>query len=466
MIKLNKKNTKILVLIAAFLFLLFPYLRLMSNPYPFGEEPYYHLRIMENIDKNGFIFSDEYVYEGRPYIFNLAHYLFFKIYPSIIIRVVPFVLGILSAYLFFRILEKFKFKKRHNLIATLLLVSSPVFIYTFSTFNSFFIPVFLNLLGFYFIINNKYKVSLIPILSIPLFNIKVVPITLALLLVYFISKKDYKFALISSIPLFLISLIFYFIFFGFSLPRNFLFQNISQNWVSDFGAYYGFSIFLLILAVIGFYILWDKKKENLTLYIITIILFFSSLYFVFVNIFLNFFFVIFATYGLISIIKRKWESSLIKKATILLILCGLLFSTTSFLSRVIEAEPNTDQVRALKYLEPFPNEGNILSHYSNGFYIEYFSQKPVILDNKFILIDNFYEKYNDTQTIFYSRDLELTKKLLEKYDINYIWIDKKMKSGLVWDKEDQGLLFLFRNEETFKNIYSYHGVEIWKHLKN
>ena len=87
------------------------------------------------------------------------------------------------------------------------------------------------------------------------------------------------------------------------------------------------------------------------------------------------------------------------------------------------------------------------------------------MDEMFVYAPDLEERFNDTNTIFYSRSLEQTTSLLDKYNVKYIWIDKKMNSGLVWTKKDQGLLFLFRNKETFKNIYSYSEIEIWEYLK-
>lgn len=279
--------------------------------------------------------------------------------------------------------------------------------------------------------------------------------------------KKLKSLLISSGSLIVVSLIYYALVFSFRFPErlNFIDISILKDILSDFGSFYGFSAFFLILALIGSYVLWAKKKEYLVLYIATIILFFSSLYFVFINIFLNFFFAFFAAIGLTSLMKRKWEYKIIKNATLLLILCGLLFSTSSFINRVIDSEPNNAQVRSLEYLSLFPDQGIIFSHYNNGFLIEYFTNKQVIMDENLDYSQGLNERYNDTITIFYSRDLEHTKTLLDKYNVDYIWIDEKMKSGLVWNKKDQGLLFLFRNEETFNNIYSYQEVEVWKYLK-
>ena len=43
-----------------------------------------------------------------------------------------------------------------------------------------------------------------------------------------------------------------------------------------------------------------------------------------------------------------------------------------------------------------------------------------------------------------------------------IWIDSQMKDGQVWTKEDEGLLFLFSNKETFRRVYNKEGIEIWE----
>ena len=38
-----------------------------------------------------------------------------------------------------------------------------------------------------------------------------------------------------------------------------------------------------------------------------------------------------------------------------------------------------------------------------------------------------------------------------------------MKTGQVWDKKED-LWYLFRNNETFKNVYEENGVEIWEYI--
>jgi len=71
---------------------------------------------------------------------------------------------------------------------------------------------------------------------------------------------------------------------------------------------------------------------------------------------------------------------------------------------------------------------------------------------------------NASKNMFYSRNLEKTKKLFNIYNISHVLIDPQMKSGLVWNSEEEGLLFLFRNNETFKRVYSVSGIEVWAYV--
>ena len=70
-------------------------------------------------------------------------------------------------------------------------------------------------------------------------------------------------------------------------------------------------------------------------------------------------------------------------------------------------------------------------------------------------------KNNITQEIFKSREFKRTVQLLEDNKISIIWIDKSMKNGQVWNSNDEGLLYMFRNDR-FLKIYDTNGIEIWR----
>ena len=40
-----------------------------------------------------------------------------------------------------------------------------------------------------------------------------------------------------------------------------------------------------------------------------------------------------------------------------------------------------------------------------------------------------------------------------------------MKNGLVWEENNQELLFLLTNQETFKKLYDKEGIEIYEFIK-
>ena len=54
---------------------------------------------------------------------------------------------------------------------------------------------------------------------------------------------------------------------------------------------------------------------------------------------------------------------------------------------------------------------------------------------------------------------------IDKYKIQYFLITPEMKELLVWQREDQGLLFLLENSENFKKLYQDQGIEVWQVLE-
>ena len=74
------------------------------------------------------------------------------------------------------------------------------------------------------------------------------------------------------------------------------------------------------------------------------------------------------------------------------------------------------------------------------------------------------QRYNDSITTFNSRNLKNTMTILDKYNVTYIWIDKKMKTGQVWEKENQGLLFLLKNTQLFLKYYCF--IYLWVSIKD
>ncbi|MBW2992583.1 hypothetical protein KY345_05175 [Candidatus Woesearchaeota archaeon] len=475
---MKEKNLYFIIIGITFLLLITPHMiRLMSYEglIP-GEDTYYHLRLADYIRQNLRIPENDPLMD-RIYAYNPYHLILagtsFIFGLELTSRIIPIILGLLTMTFFYLVMKNLRLGEKKRFFICLILALSPIFIYTFSTSSHFAIIIFLNILGFYFFIKRKRLslfLAIVTFASIPFFNFFNALITLILLFAYTIYNRVNRRRLyLVSFGVTLRTLIYHFyIFYRFGLPQraSFATQPIIQSLVSDIGAMVGFSFFTILLAIIGLVVTWKKKKEFYYIYVVTLVLVLSSFYFGdYTNIYLNFIIVIMAGYGFFFLIDRRWQIKIIKNASLLLIICGIVFSMVSYITRFSGMQPYPEEVESLKWLEQNSDEMDIvLSHYSNGFWIEYFAKRPVILDSYFDYVNDLEQKYADSKTIFYSRSLAMTTDLLDRNDIKYIWINKQMKEGLVWTESDQGLLFLFSNKEKFKKVYSDAGVDIWEYI--
>jgi len=380
---------------------------------------------------------------------------------------VPLLLGILSVIIFYFILKELNTSILNKFFSLFILIISPVFIYTFSTLNYYSLSVFVLLLAFFLFMKKSifsYFLSLILFVIIPFFNTLSFIFGVLMLLIYALNnekkRKQVYNILWIVIPIALIRYLIYLVKYG--LPYLAISSNILINYLSELGGFISFGIFNLLLSVIGFYLIWLKKKQILG-YILLIILIVFSLYFNSINLYLNFIFALAAGYAFVYMIKMKYSLIIMKKLTIALLMVGLVFSTVSYIAVASSSLPNRHIIDSLEWLKSNSKPGEVVfSHYTKGSWIEYFSERPVLLDSNLMYIEDVKIKLNDSEIIFYSRTLKKTVSLLDQYNISYIWIDSEMKDGRVWTEEDEGLLFLFSNEEVFRKGYSKEGIEIWE----
>ncbi len=137
-----------------------------------------------------------------------------------------------------------------------------------------------------------------------------------------------------------------------------------------------------------------------------------------------------------------------------LIVCGFLFSFILYLNLAVNGQPDSEMERSLRLIGT-QTEGTVLSHYKYGQWIEYYSGFDSFITNEAI------DGHNITDRVFNTRSIVRAQDLLTKNQVSYLFITSEMRDGLVWEKEDPGLLFLLRNEEAFTNIYNKSGYEVW-----
>lgn len=445
-----------------------------SNPIIFGEESYYHLRIAREYYYDGIPTNDTFSYTNRDYRFNPYHILIsmFAYDDSILelsSRFLSALSGILTILLFYLLLGRFKFKESEKILSSIFVCISPIYIYIFSSVSPLVIAIPLFLLGCIAYTQKAYTyllLSLFIFTTLTIFSWVYPLISIILIFAYTIEVKGFqKRFYISSIIIILFSILYLSLFQGSceNIAPTFINSMFLKDYISDLGGELGLSIFSLVLFAVGATVLWGRKNQLGALYILTFIIFSLSLYDSRANLFLIFFISIFGGVGFYYLLKAKWSIKLIKELSLWLIVCGLIFSYLSFSSALMDKEPLRENWVGYAYASELPN-GIVLSHYSRGLWIEYLSYKKVFLDSRFECSGAVNARYNASGDIFFSRNLDKTKSMLNNTGITYILIDEKMKDGLVWGEGDEGINFLFRNNETFKKLYDDKNVEIWEYL--
>lgn len=414
-----------------------------------GEEPYYHARLSHYISEKGIPYEDPLT--GEKYEFQIYHLLLAGAsniigmhWSSILI---PLLLGIISSYLLYLILNKFELNKLTRFIAISIWILSPISIYTFSTSSPFSLALTLLFAAFYLFIQEKpipLVISAIFAITLSTFNLSVVLFFIAAIISYVSYNKKSKSKSILFTILIIISSII-------SSTNPLVKSQSITELISDLGAQHGLGIFNILLGIIGLYVIWRVKKHILPNFMLLALLI-SSFYIPNMQIYINVVFAITASYAITAFIVMRWKLKPIKFLTILIILCGLIFSGISYADRLSSQPPGKEIISSLQWLNKNSEEdSNILSINQNKHWIE------TIADRNFIGITN------NTEELLQTRNLEKAKNILEEEEINYIYITSDMEKKL-WQREDQGVLFLFRNKETFKEVYQEDSISIWKIL--
>ena len=414
--RLIRLDVKLLLLILAAWILFWPHLRRAESLLLSGKEAYYHL------------------HKGTIAIILsfLSHHLNLDI--ILLAKFIPIVIGLLTVLLFYEILRKLKFDYGVVILSTLILIISPSFIYLFGTLNAYTFTAFIFLLSLAMFIEKKEILGVLILYLIPFFGL--VPTLLGLLLILIYSLKNQRFRLfLGALP----SLILL----KFSPMAGILPSYGHVSIISDFAGHYGLGLFILLLSAFGLKYLWQKKYKHAIVYIIILSLVTFSLMDVRVLSYLNFILVTLAALGLVSLVKSEWKSRLIKQLTVLIMIYGLIFSGLSYINAVSSDTPNKDVIDMMDYLRTIP-QGNVFSQLSREPWIEYSGQGFVTDKN-----------------LFYATDIDEALEIINTKNIDYLWIDEKMKEDL-WDEEEEGLQFLLEYSKNFRKKKINDYITLWE----
>lgn len=264
---------------------------------------------------------------------------------------------------------------------------------------------------------------------------------------------------------FLLSFVAAFIVVHFFLPPPSVLETLPQelsltDFFSDFGSIHGFGIFVVLLSFVGIVRSWAYKRQLVPAYL-GLCLFVALFFFLSPNalIFLYPFVILFAASALVYFWRRTWYVHYLRFLTLAILIYGAIFSGFSYAQRIAALPPDQNVFDSMQWLRGHASLSEVvLSHPQKGFWIAYGSGLSPFID---YLEEDYPHRIAIAQTLFASRDLKKTTSLLEANNISIIWIDNDMKNGQVWTENDEGILFLFRNER-FKKVYSREGIEIWR----
>lgn len=145
---------------------------------------------------------------------------------------------------------------------------------------------------------------------------------------------------------------------------------------------------------------------------------------------------------LVTISKSKFEpyGHWIRIGLItVIIITGVLPSATYALEKLNQI-PTQDERAAFTWLRTMTPEGGVvLSTLKEGHYITSLAKRRNVMDNNFILIDDAAERLEDIDSIYTTRSQTEVIGLLEKYDIDYVYIwQAREEYGIVrlptWDE--------------------------------
>lgn len=455
---LIKHQKLYLSLLLLLLLLLPPFTRYFNhNPLLPGPPSYFHLNAAEHLTLSNF-------YQNPYHLLLSLNFL----HSPFLYQLLPLLLAFLSFLLLFSLIKELRLTHLHQFFFLLFLIVSPSFLYTFTILNHHSFFIFLNLLGFYLLLHKK---RYLPLLAYPVFvliaffDVFSSLLTLSLLFLYSYLKEDRRpkpflffIAFFTLLSLFLKSSLPYLPLKQLLLLGPYTPQNLLTDLFSDLGGLFGFSLFALILALIGLSLTW--KKEN-TYLAYPYLLLFPILFFYQTSllIYLNFLIAFFASSAFLHLFNKEWKLTPIKNLSLFLVLLGLLFSLLTNLDNLSYLPPNPALKESLLFLknETSPDQ-LIFSPPQESYFIEYFSQRPAFLPYH---DPNFKAKQKITNQIFQSTYIKETFPLLEQNNLSYFYLSPQTLKNL---PTDQGLIFLFQNER-FKKIYQRNHIEIWEFEK-
>ena len=411
-----------------------------------GEESYAHLSQADAIR------SDT---SSSHLMYDILLSWVLKLLPlNIVIWLLPCLL-LLATFVLFGVLLTYTPADSNTMLYSFsLLTMSPAILLMYIGFSAHSLTIFLTfLVAYLFLRKSSWYFAVIPILF---FADMIIGFLMLLALLFFESLRSRKSQVI-SITLLAIGLFFASGFFPslsfYSLSSFFTFK--ANTIFSFFGGDYGFSLTTLFLGLYGLILSKDSftitKRQSIILLLLLLSLFYAPLRI------LSLF--VLSYYGAVAfkhLLLRKWSVTNLKNITLLLIICILIFSTSTTLKETASQKPSMYEIEGLELIStivsqsPSMSNAMILSHPDYSDHISYYANLPTYSSSRSQVID-----------ILSSRQYSFVKKNLQDNDIAFIVIDRSLQRDNLFQRDEQGILFVLQNNRIFKKVYQHADYTIY-----
>jgi len=444
--------------------------------FPIGES-YYNLRIVDELKQNPLMKEDSL--QGRAYYFNPYHYLLLGLNVLIsednIMIFLPIILGVLSIFLFFKLLLTLGFSDKNAAYASVIASFTPAFIILFSSLQSMGFVLLLSLASLVILLEKKQNLiwEIISVFVVMLFLAIIILISLPSAIITLVAftvlagsssqlknKKNLLFAAWFFCIILALGLFFFTNYSATAASRHGFHPFSIAQAISIFGATMGFDLFLLSIFLIGALFAWPDKEKRLyhlgVLFFIALA-FFNSLALVFAS----FIIVPYCAEAISHLYKRKWDLQIVKSGTIILLFCAVLFSGVSQVSMLVNSLPDADLRSALSSMKS-TDPGVVLSDPGYGFFIEFYTHRKAFLDDNSQLYVDYKSKLQLSSEMFQSSRLNEADPLLHKVSVIYILLTPDMKEAF-WESREEKLWLLMEYSGDFDNKFQENGIEVWEH---
>ncbi len=223
---------------------------------------------------------------------------------------------------------------------------------------------------------------------------------------------------------------------------------------AEFGAPLGLSILFLFLSLLELLLRWNERRARgyaAAFLLLLALLPFSLSARVLLGLFSSLFAGLFAA----RLLRRRWALKDARAITLLLVGCNLLFLLVAQIVGIGGQEPRAALVTVLSSAE----EGLILAPESLGAVVERLGYRAAI---HACVVER--ERCADAERLYRSWRLNEALPLLDHHQIRYLLLTDEMRQGLVWSRDEEGLLFLLKHSEKFRLIAEEEGYELWEYL--